>query len=122
MVPNIEMEDIPVIKVKANEYKRKTQAFDGHSNESNPQLEFESVSESENSEDDIVDIRRPEYVEHRLQQQMFLDRKNRFQHIICTVVKDKISGKYQSFSRGEAIAIFTNCTDFWNGKSVVPIT
>ena len=53
---------------------------------------------------------------------MFLDRKNRFQHIICTVVKDKVTGKYQSFSRGEAIAVFTNCTDYWNGKDVVPIT
>jgi len=93
MVPNIEMEDMPVIKFKAKKFKRKTKSEKSISNDSNPQLEYESIIESEISHDTVVD-RRPEYVEHRLLQQMFLDSRNRFQHIICTVVKDKSTGKY----------------------------
>ena len=41
---------------------------------------------------------------------------------MCSVVLDKKNKVYQSFCRGEAITVFQNCTDFWNGKEVVPIT
>ena len=52
---------------------------------------------------------------------MLVDRKNKFQHIICTIIKDKKDEKYQSFSRGNALTIFERCTDYWNGSKIEPI-
>ena len=62
------------------------------------------------------------FVEQRLQYKFLRERNNRYQHIICSIVFDKSTKKYQSFCRGEAFTIFENCTDFWNGEQVVPIT
>jgi hypothetical protein len=53
---------------------------------------------------------------------MLLERKNRYQHNVCSIVSDKTTGRLQAFSRGEAITVFNNCVDFWNGKEIVPIT
>ena len=64
----------------------------------------------------------PHFVEQRLQYKLLKERNNRYQHIICSIVLDRQSNNYQSFCRGEAFTIFENCTDFWNGESVVPIT
>jgi len=64
----------------------------------------------------------PHFVEQKYQYRLLLERNNRFQHIICSVVFDKTTKLYQSFCRGEANTIFDNCTDFWNGEAVVPIT
>jgi hypothetical protein len=74
--------------------------------------DISGLSSFERSEDNII---QPEIVEYRQQQQMLLERKNRYQHIICTVVQDKVTSKYQAFIRGEAITVLNNCTDFWNG-------
>ena len=53
---------------------------------------------------------------------MRLERNNKYQHILCSVIFDKVKENYQSFSRGEALTIFESCTDMWTGKAIVPIT
>lgn len=52
---------------------------------------------------------------------MLMERSQKFSNIVTTIVKDKTSGKYQSFSRGEANVIFNSCSDFWNGEKIVPL-
>lgn len=50
-----------------------------------------TITESENSEFDAID---PHFVEQKYQYKLLLERNNRFQHIICSVVLDKKSNKY----------------------------
>ena len=38
------------------------------------------------------------------------------------MILDKSKNRFQTFQRGDARTIFENCTDFWNGKEVVPVT
>ena len=61
------------------------------------------------------------YAEHKQQRQMLVERKNKFQHIICTIIRDNNNEKYQSFSRGNALTIFERCTDYWTGSKIEPI-
>ncbi len=62
---------------------------------------------------------------------MRMQRAHKFSHIVSTLVQDKSTGKYQSFSRGEVKVIFNDCSgkylnltslDYWNGEKVLPLT
>ena len=81
--------------------------------------ELESQS-SKSAQSENMNIK-PEIAEHRQHEQMIRERKNRYQHIICAVVQDKSTQKYQSFIRGEAITVLNNCTVFWDGEKVAPL-
>lgn len=81
-----------------------------------------TITESENSEFDAKQMLDPHFVEQKYQYKLLLEQNNRFQHIICSVVQDKKSNKYQTFCRGEALTIVENCTDFWNGTAIVPFS
>ncbi len=41
---------------------------------------------------------------------MLLERMHKFGHIVTTMARDKSTGKYQSFSRGEANIIINMCS------------
>ena len=53
---------------------------------------------------------------------MLNERNNKYQHLLCSVILDRSKNRFQTFQRGDALTIFENCTDFWNGKEVVPVT
>jgi hypothetical protein len=59
-------------------------------------LDFDVKSNSDNYSEksqDFINLK-SDYVEYRQQQQMLLERKNRYQHTVVTVVLDKLSQKY----------------------------
>ena len=80
------------------------------------------MSDSEVSEEDAKYLKIPAFNEARLMRLFLKKMKDRHQHIICSIIFDKQKQQLQSFSRGEAFTIFQNCTDFWDGVNVVPIT
>ena len=53
---------------------------------------------------------------------MLLERKTVYMHLICNVVLEKETNQMQQFCRGEAATVFQNCTDYWNGHEIVPIS
>jgi hypothetical protein len=58
-------------------------------------IEFDSDSRTERTEGEVMaNERKAQIVEAQHNKQMLLERKQRYQHIICTIVNDKSTGKY----------------------------
>jgi hypothetical protein len=121
MMPNHELTDQLAIpkskKIQRDVRSQKTLSQDSCSD----RLSLQSV-DSFNSHHTVDSVQEQGIVELKNYKEMLLERKNRYQHKVITVVQDKADKKYQSFCRGEAITILNSCTDYWNGEEVVTIS
>ena len=120
-MPNHELTDQLAIpkskKIQRDVRSQKTLSQDSCSD----RLSLQSV-DSFNSHHTVDSVQEQGIVELKNYKEMLLERKNRYQHKVITVVQDKADKKYQSFCRGEAITILNSCTDYWNGEEVVTIS
>lgn len=88
------------------------------------QLQFRNSESSINSEDDAEMIKNNPlvFVDYKLMKIQEKKRQAGFCHIITSIVRERDTNKYQSFTRGEASVIFNDCTDFWDGEQIEHIS